>query len=138
MLCSLVAVEARPLLVGRWSPSTRSCVSLAARPLGEVGVQALAVTTSGASSSTDWPAQSRMIWATMASKLCGVTGTLQSGQNWVPELDVQQAQEGLDLGQRATVLAPAAADALLDGHRRRDAEEASTPGAPAGWANWRA
>jgi hypothetical protein len=42
------------------------------------------LTTSGASSSTDWPAASRMIWATMASKLWGVTGTSQSGQYWVP------------------------------------------------------
>jgi hypothetical protein len=41
-----------------------------------------------------------------------------------PKLDVEQAQEVLDLGQRADgALAPAAAGALLDGHRRRDAED---------------
>ena len=49
---------------------------------------------SGASSSTDWPAQSRMIWATMASKLCGVTGTSQSGQNWVPSFTYIRRRKG--------------------------------------------
>jgi hypothetical protein len=40
------------------------------------------------------------------------------------ELDVQQAQEVMHLGQRADgALAPAAAGALLDGDRRRDAED---------------
>ena len=46
------------------------------------------------------------------------------------ELDVQQAQEMIDLGERRDgALAAAAAGALLDGHRRRNAEDGVHVGA---------
>ena len=55
------------------------------------------------------------------------------------ELDVQQAQEMVDLGQRRDgALAAAAARALFDRHRRWDAEDRIDVGPAAGCTNWRA
>jgi hypothetical protein len=59
----------------------------------------------------------------MASSLCGSIGTCAVRAVLHAELHVEQAQEVVDLGQRADrALAPAAAGALLDGDGRRDAE----------------
>ena len=60
----------------------------------------------------------------MVSGLCGWIGTSQSGQYWVPSLTKSEAQEVMDLGERAhRALPAAAAGALLDRHRGRDAED---------------
>ena len=84
----LEAVDARPLPVGRNSPSTRRCaVALAARPLREIGVVALAVRRPAARAAPIvWPLYSRSRRAAIASSLCGSIGTSQSGQCCVPSL----------------------------------------------------
>ena len=58
----------------------------------------------------------------MDLEVCGSMATSQVGQNCVPSFTIEQAQEVIDLGERGhRALAAAAAGALLDGHRRRDA-----------------
>ena len=60
----------------------------------------------------------------MLPTLCGSIGDVAVGAVLHAELHVQQAQEVVDLGERRDrALAAAAAGALLDRHRRRNAED---------------
>ena len=69
----------------------------------------------------------------MDLEVCGSMATSQVGQNCVPSFTKSQAQEVVDLGERGhRALAAAAAGALLDGHRRRDAVDGVDVGARRG------
>ena len=125
------AVEARPRR-GRQELAVhpQAFVALAGRPLGEVGVVALA-RHHQRREEADAPAlglaqQSRRdrVRALRLDRHLAVRAVLGA------ELDVEQAQEVVDLGQRRhRALAAAAAGALLDRHRRRDAEDGIDVGA---------
>ena len=106
------------------SPSTRRCVwPRALRPLGEVGVDALAVRRPAARAGR----RARRVWsrsscAAMLSALCGSHRRAVVDAVLHAELDVEQAQEVPDLGRRRDrALAAAARQALLDRDRRRNA-----------------
>ena len=101
------------------------------RPLGEVGVDALAVDDQRReqrrSSGRGTRFSSR---AAIASSLCGSIGTSQSGQYCVPSLTNSRRRKWCTSVSVPTVrLAPAAAGALLDRHRGRDAEDRVDVGA---------
>ena len=112
--------------VGRNAPSTRRCGNpLRHRPLGQVGVDALA-------RDDQRRKQADMAAAILAHQPRddGVIA-LRLDHRAVfravldPQLLVKQPQEVIDLGQRGDgALAPAAAGPLFDGDRRRDAVDA--------------
>src|SRR6185295_18412727 len=99
-------------------------VTLPARPLGEVGVIALPVDDERCE-------QADALAAIVAQEARGDGGLALRYDRYVAvgavlraELDVEQSQEVVNLGQRRyRALASAAAGALLDRHRRRDAED---------------
>ena len=121
----LEAVEPRPFR-GRQelAVDAQMGVALAARPLREVGVVALAVEDERREQA-DAPAaevaqdlRRDRVRALRLDRHVAVRAVLGA------ELHVEQPQEVVDLGQRRDrALAAAAARALLDRHRRRDAED---------------
>ncbi len=127
----LEAVEARPV-VGGGIEAVHPQVgkALARRPLGKIGVIALA--------GRHQRREERDAVAAMRpedageDRLAGLgfDGDVAPGAVLGAELDEEQAQEMIDLGQgRHGALAAAAAGALFDGHRRRDAENGVDVGA---------
>ena len=121
----LEAVEARPGGGGHElavDPQVR--VALAARPLGEVGVEALAVhhqrreQADALALVVAHQAGHDRVLGLRLDRHVAVGAVLRA------ELHVHQPQEMVDLGERGhRGLAPAAAGALLDRHRGRDAED---------------
>ena len=60
----------------------------------------------------------------MASRLWGRMGMPHSGQLWTPSLTYSRRRKWwISVRVPTVLLRPAAAGALLDGHRRRDAED---------------
>jgi len=83
----LEARQAWPLAGGQeLAVDAQEFVTLAARPLGQVGVIALAVDDERGEQADALPLYSRKRRAAIASSLCGSIGTLQSGQCWSPSL----------------------------------------------------
>ena len=119
------AVEPRPLARRQeGAVDAQVAEALAGRPLGEVGVEALArhhqrrQQADVAAAPVAQDARGDGFLALRLDRHVAVGAVLRA------ELDVEQAQEVIDLGERGhRALAPAAAGALLDGHRRRNAED---------------
>ena len=119
----LEAVEPRPRVeLEELAIDAQMRVAARLGPLGEIGVDALA-------RHHQRREQADMLAAVIAQQLRGdALGALRPHRRAVvramlqPELDPQQAQEMPDLGgRRDRALAPAARQALLDRHGRRDA-----------------
>ena len=121
----LEAVEPRPLCRRQeLAVDAEMGVALAARPLGEIGVVALAVHHQRREQADATAAEvledlrRDRLRALRLDRHVAVRAELGA------ELHVEQPQEVVDLGQRRhRRLAAAAARALLDRHRRRDAED---------------
>ena len=118
-----IAVETRPFARRQiLAVDTQLFVALAARPLGQIGVQALAVVhqrrqqLDRLAAMLGAEARNDGLEALRRHRHLAVGAILRA------ELHIEQAQKVIQLGQRGhRTLAPAAAGALLDGDRRRNA-----------------
>ena len=122
----LEAVEPRPAIGRKQSRRRRAAAAkpLPRRPFREIGVVALARDDERREQHDAPPAKSRKSCAAMLSSVCGAIGVVVIRAVLRAELHVEQPQEVVDLGQRRDrALAAAAARALLDRDRRRDAED---------------
>ncbi len=128
------AVEARPLLRrDQTAVDAQVREALTPRPLGERGIQALA-------RHNQWRQQGNALAAIFCEQAArdGIDRLRFNARVAFrtilrPQLDEQQAQKVIDLGERRDrALVPSAAGALLDRHRGRDAEYGVDVGARSG------
>ena len=120
-----IAIQTRPLAGGQViAIHPQLFIALASRPLGQIGVQALAVVDERREQ------LHRVAPVCFADARDDGLETLRrhrhiaGGAVLGAQLHVDQAQEVVQLGERGhRALAPAPAGALLDGHRGRDAED---------------